>query len=148
MRKSLFLLSLLVVLSGCSTQYSPEEPRSHASEYAATGGVVGAGVGSVTGLAIGASISNGDVAASTLLGTASGLGAGLAIGAITYALSTQSEIDENDEKINAQNAELYEQQQYIDSYRDRVNDESNSLNPDPRLREYQYLGQKLGNPYR
>ena len=143
MKTSLLQLFIVaIILTGCSQR------AEHLSTYTVTGGVAGAGVGAVSGVIIGSVISNGDVGASTLLGTAIGAGSGLAIGVLSYALSEQNTIDLNAQEIAFRQQHIANNQRFLNDYRARVDQDSAELNPDPALKEYIYVGQSLGNPYR
>ena len=132
-------LLALVSLAGCQTQ----------EESAVAGLAGGAAVGAGTGAIIGSVISNGDVAASALLGTAIGAPAGLALGLVYYANSDiarkKTELD-----IMRRNQEiLFQNERSLEVLRRQVRAESPQFEmPNDEDEDDPYFGVGLGNPYR
>jgi hypothetical protein len=139
MPKILYCLLILTVVSGCSGLHA---------RPVVTGGVVGAAAGAGTGAIIGSVISNGDIAASTLLGAGLGIPAGLIIGAIYDYYSEESIAERKRDVIQENQAQIFARQKEIDSLREQIRYEGPQGLPDDQLREYHYNGATLGNYYR
>ena len=100
-------LALMVVLSACSAAQT--DPMAGA----AVGGVTGAAVGAGTGAIIGASIKNGAVGKSALLGGAIGLPLGILAG-VAYTNTTQNNsIAENSETLRANHERMLAQEREL-----------------------------------
>ena len=132
------LFCTAVLSSGCGYHAAP----------LAVGSLGGAAVGAGTGAIIGSVISNGDIAASALLGTAIGLPVGLAAGMIYdyYSEETLREIKIEDIKNNQK--EIVARQREIDVLREEIKSDIPDGNPPSGRQEYRYMGSSLGNPYR
>lgn len=129
---------LLAPLQGCTGAASP----------VAVGGGLGVAAGAGAGALVGTLLSRGDVAASALLGGAIGLPVGLALG---YAWKQQAEESAEKAKIAQyikNQDQIMEQEREIEILREDVLKDTPRSLPDEDLKEYQFLGASLGNPYR
>lgn len=135
------LLSGLVGINatGCSSSYTTP---------VAVGGLSGAAAGAGTGAIIGAVISNGDVAASALMGGAIGLPVGLALGALYHYNSATKVAERKGDTIRKNQEELFARQREIDALREEIKNEGYQGNPPESDRQYHYNGATLGNYYR
>ena len=137
---SLFLAGILTAAStGWSSSYTTP---------VAVGGVSGAAAGAGTGAIIGAVISNGDVAASALMGGAVGLPVGLALGALYHYNSEPKVAERKGEIIRRNQEEIFARQRELDTLREDLRNDSYQGNPPESQRQYHYNGNTLGNYYR
>ena len=133
--RSLLALSIITA-SGCSL--NPKE------EAGLKGGAIGAGVGAGTGAIVGSVITNGDIAASALLGGAIGLPIGVLAG-IAYANSIEnSVIDDNQAIIDRNSQEIITREGEIQSYRERLLQDSKAIELDESRKEFIYNGPTIG----
>lgn len=133
-------LGMLLLPSGCATKMSEAQ-----QDAAITGTVVGTAGGAATGAIIGASISNGDVLASTGLGAGIGLGVGLVGGLMYHEVSLNNQISRNNDRIEANRQTILRTQKDLDEYREQLQSDTMSLEPDREKGEYRYEGPSLGN---
>lgn len=131
--------ALLLSATGCSSSYTAP---------VATGGLAGAAAGAGTGAIIGAVISNGDVAASALMGGAIGLPVGLALGALYHYNSEFKVAERKGDIIRENQEEIFERQRELDALREDLKNEGYQGNPPESDRHYHYNGNTLGNYYR
>lgn len=117
-------------------------------ESGVVGGAAGTVIGAGTGAIIGATIANGDVAASALLGGAIGLPAGVLLGLAIHAHNEDSEIEANNKIIRENYTQIIQRQQQIDTLREEVENDYKSINLDEELRRDIYTGPTLGNRQR
>lgn len=146
MRSCIRLFATLVVCGavatssvGCSSSYVTPT---------AVGGLGGAAAGAGTGALIGAVISNGDIAASALLGGAIGLPVGLALGAIYHYNSAPNVQARLSDEIDQNQAEIFARQRELDALREDLRNDSPQGNPAEGQRYYHYNGATFGNYYR
>ncbi len=138
MKKLIFVvLSALFCFSGCETV------RMDTFEGALVGTAVGAG----TGALVGATIKNGDVGKSALLGAGIGLPVGIATSLVTHALYQQTVVKDADEQIEENQRHIFETQRELERIRERQKTEIMAKSPDPSTEQILYLGSSLGNPY-
>ena len=129
---------LLIAGTACSTANDPYV------ESAAIGGVSGTLVGAGTGAAIGAMISNGDIAASALLGAGIGLPVGILAGIAYQNYTEESQLEENN-RIIAQNFEYIKaREEKLLSMREEVLSDFQTIEADTGYRDYYYTGATLG----
>lgn len=135
-----FLLFLVSILSACSTH--------SVSQGTTVGGLGGAAVGAGTGALVGSLISNGDVGASALLGTAIGIPVGAAIGAYYISSENNAELDANQRVIEFNREVILTREDELNSLREEVIRDSFVIEPDTSLDGNLYVGPTLGNYYR
>ncbi len=128
------LLSLALI--GCS--------ENKYANAAVVGGVTGAAVGAGTGAAIGSAISHGDVGASALLGAGVGLPVGILSAVAIQSMMEKSEIEKNNDIIQANYQYIMTRQREIDELRERLTEDSLRLTPDKSLRSDIYTGPTIG----
>lgn len=137
---SLFLISNL---TACGL-FGGSGPSAEIATNGAIGTVAGAGIGAL----VGATISNGDVASSALVGA----GAGLVVGAVgTYAykkIKVRNEIIGNDESIESNRVEILSKQSELDRMRAAAFNDSRDFEFDKSRTEKVYDGATLGVYYR
>lgn len=117
-------------------------------DYVFEGGAYGALAGAATGTAIGAAISNGDIAASALLGAGVGIPVGIIAALIIKNSQDGSILAANNEIIRNNQYRIGETQRQIESERESLLAETSGMESDPSRRGYQYLGPSVGNRYR
>lgn len=138
MRILLAGLFSLSILSGCGAH----------TDTLVQGGGIGVLAGAGTGAIVGAVISNGDVAASALLGGAIGLPAGLIVAAVYDYHSERSVRERKLDEIKENQAQIFARQREIDTMREEIRNEGPTGLPDESLREREYTGPTIGNYYR
>ena len=132
------IIGAAVLLGGCGFHTEP----------LVAGGVGGAAAGAGTGALVGALISNGDVAASALLGGAIGLPVGIAVGALYDYNSEESVRERKMAEIQANHREIFARQREIDALREQIRNDGPTGNPSQELRGQQYDGPTIGDVYR
>ena len=134
------LLTLLLsglLLVGCETK----------QDSAIAGGFGGAAVGAGTGAIIGAAITNGDVAASALLGGAIGAPIGVALALMHYANSEENRKRTEMDMIRQNQDILFEQERQLDILRRQVWEERPHFEFPVEQDEQPFGGATLGNPF-
>lgn len=147
MKSKIYILILALSLTAFSSCSNGPQSYSVGQTAAATGlagGAIGAGSGALVGMAI----SNGDVAASALLGAGIGVPVGLAAGAIYAATANQRVLNRNNSIIDRNRGEILKRQEEINQLRDELIMDSKLMDADETLRSDQYIGPTLGNPFR
>jgi hypothetical protein len=142
MLKRVILSIISLSLLACSTGTISDEPYV---DKGVKGGLAGGIIGSGTGAIIGATISNGDVVASTLLGGGIGLPVGVALGLIMQSNNEESELAANNKIIESNYQSILDRQRQIDNLREEIEADYKSIKLDKEKREYLYTGEILGN---
>lgn len=107
------------------------------------GGMMGAVVGAGTGAVAGALIANGDIGASTLLGTAIGVPVGV-VSSIAYRSYQENKaIDSRNDTILSNQQQIVETENRLNKLREIVINESYQLKPDGNAIAEQYDGADL-----
>ena len=136
------LITAAVLLGiGCSAS---QETQENTLWGAGVGTVVGAGAGA----AVGATIANGDIAMSALLGGAVGLPVGIVVGLAYQSVKENKQIKANASQIRGNQARIRQTQSQLDTYREKLDMDTAEITPDESEAEYRYEGPSLGNYYR
>lgn len=138
---SLVVCCVAIGSSGCSSSAFHSKPL-------AIGTIGGAAAGAGTGAIVGALISNGDIAASAMLGGAVGIPVGLAIGMVYDYYSERSVSERNAVEIQKNQVEIYKRQRELDNLREQIRNDGPTGNPSESDRYYHYNGNTYGNYYR
>ena len=134
--RSVLTIVLAVLITGCAV--SPKD------QAATTGALIGTAAGAGTGALIGASISNGDIAMSALLGGAIGLPVGALTAYYFYDQSERDELQENQSLIDRNQSQIIAEEENLNTMRNRVERESKGIELDPSRFDYIYNGPTIG----
>ena len=132
------VLSIILAVGICGCALSPKD------QAATNGALVGTAAGAGTGAIIGASISDGDIAMSALLGGAIGLPVGALTAYYFYNQSERDELNENQLKIERNEDEILAEEGNLAAMRERVERESRGIELDPSRFDYIYNGPTIG----
>lgn len=139
------LSAILICTTSCS---SSSGPLPSVGNSAAIGGISGTAIGAGTGAIIGSVIANGDVAASAALGAGVGLPVGVLLGVAYANYVEEREFSRYQDQIDSNADRIERQQKDLDSLRQDLLLDSQTIRPAPSLREGIYTGGTLGNPFR
>lgn len=132
--KSFLVVSVLFISTACSTY----------TESGALGAVVGGGVGAGTGAWIGHAMSTSTAAEGAWVGTAIGAPVGILTAVLIQAYLEKSEIDNNNEIIEANARYIAERQKRLDAAREALVEDSITITPNKNLRGEIYTGATIG----
>lgn len=136
------ICALLLLFSGCA--FNEHDPVHGAAAGGLALGTVGAG----TGALIGAAISNGDIAASALLGAAVAVPIGIAAGAYYVSSQNERELELLNMEIGTNRDAIIANEKEILELRQSITDESFEIHPNEELGEHLFTSPSIGNYYR